>query len=128
MRDECRLFVQRHGQGPVVYRPVWIVHRRGIGLHQPDGLIEFVIIHHPTKSRQDIVNSIGLKVEVGGGDVEVIIVGRGRGISGDDIEKARKIAGVPEICERAQMYDRFGIDLFRPPDAGRRSSRSSTAP
>jgi len=116
--DDVRcLFVQADHEAGIVHWTAGVMRRRSVGLVDPDGLVQTVLLHRLAKNAGDVVDRMGLEVDVQGDDVEIVIVLRSRRVLDGDFQKPLKILSsainpVPPVGQPRQVDDAVGVGFF----------------
>jgi hypothetical protein len=115
--DVRRLLIQTDHEARTVHRPARVVGGRGIGLVDPDGLVQAVLLHRLTKKAGDLVDCLRLEVDVQSHDVKIVIVLRSSGILGDDVQEPLEVLPsaihpVPPVGQPRQVDDAVGVSLL----------------
>ena len=114
LRHKRRLLPRRNPKSVIGHGPCAVVVRRRVRLHQPDGFFDAALAHQQPKFAQNVVNHVGLEVEMGGGHIEVVVVclclGVGQKLVKEQAHVLRpSIFRIPKIGKRGQMHRGVGV-------------------
>lgn len=117
LNDIRCLLVQTDHEAGIMHRPAWVVGGGGVGLVDPDGLVQAVLLHRLAEKAGDLADRLRLEVDVQGNDVEIVIVLRGRGVLSDDVQKPLEILPsainpIPPVGQPSQVDDAVWVSIL----------------